>query len=142
MPTVAASVAAAYTAVTRKVQMVTIQELIGEFANIPDLKEETDNALKDGGPTQGKEVYAWNPNALTVYAGDAVDLTIGNAQGEEHIFVVPDLSVSKSMAGDSTAEVSFTPSKPGIYQFICAVPGHQPWMQGFLTVLPDSEAGG
>jgi nitrous oxide reductase len=134
--------APAYEPQTRKFQMVTIQELIGEFANIPDLKEETENALKEGGPTQGMEVYAWNPDSLTVYQGDTVDLSIGNAQGEEHIFVLPDLDVSKSIPGDSTAEVSFIASKVGVFQFICGVPEHQPWMQGFLTVLPDSDAGG
>lgn len=132
--------AATYTPQTRHFDMVTIQELIGEFANIPELKDETDSALKAGGPTKGKEVYAWDPDALTVYKGDTVDLLIGNAQGDLHIFTLPEFNVTKAIPGDSTASVSFVASKVGVFQFICGVANHQPWMQGFLTVLPDADA--
>jgi plastocyanin len=135
------SAAAGYTPQNRKFEMVTIQELIGEFANIPELKDETENALKEGGPTMGHEVYAWDPDSLTVYQGDTVEIEIGNAQGEDHIFVLPDLGVSETIPGDSTKTVTFTASKVGIFQFVCGVPEHLPWMQGFLTVLPDSAAG-
>lgn len=129
-----------YTPQTRHFQMVTIQELIGEFANIPDLKDEIDTALKPGGPTDGHEVYAWDPNALTVYQGDTVDLAISNAQGDEHIFVLPEFNVNTPIPPDSSVDVSFKASKVGVFQYICGVPEHQPWMQGFLTVLPDSDA--
>ncbi|TAL07238.1 MAG: hypothetical protein EPO00_09660 [Chloroflexota bacterium] len=136
-----AGAASTYTPQTRTIEMVTIQELIGEFANIPDLKDETDKALASGGPLDGHEVYAWYPNSLTAYVGDTIKITIHNAQGDEHIFALPDFGVTQTIAPDSTATVTFTVTKPTISQFICAVPEHTPWMQGWLTVLPDSAAG-
>ena len=127
---------------TRTIEMVTIQELIGEFANIPDLKDEIDTALAPNGPLGGHEVYGWYPSALTVYQGDTVILDIHNAQGDEHIFSLPDLGITGThIPPDSAVKVTFKASKLGVFQYLCSVPEHSPWMQGFLTVLPDSDAG-
>jgi hypothetical protein len=131
-----------YTAQTRAIEMVTIQELIGEFANIPDLKDEINAALKPNGPLEGHEVYAWYPSSLTAYVGDTVKITIHNGQGDQHIFSLPDFGVTGTVIPpDSTVTVSFKVTKPNTFRFFCAVPEHMPWMQGFLTVLPDNDAG-
>jgi plastocyanin len=140
-PSASGAAGSTYTPQTRHFQMVTIQELVGEFANIRDLMDETENALKEGGPTKGHEVYAWDPDSLTVYQGDTVEIEIGNAQGEDHIFVLADFGITETIPGDSTKAVSFEASKVGLFQFVCGVPDHLPWMQGFLTVLPASDAG-
>ncbi len=127
---------------TRNIEMVTIQELIGEFANIPDLKDEIDAALAPNGPLGGHEVYGWYPSAITVYQGDTVVLDIHNAQGDEHMFSLPDFGITGThIPPDSAVKVTFKASKLGTFQYFCSVPEHTPWMQGFLTVLPDSDAG-
>lgn len=136
------SAGSSYTPQTRAIDMVTTQAVIGEFGNIPGLKDEIGAALASGGPLDGKEVYAWYPSSLTAYVGDTVKITIHNAQGDQHIFSLPDFGVTGTIIPpDSVVTVSFTVTKPNTFRFFCAVPEHMPWMQGFLTVLPDSDAG-
>lgn len=130
-----------YVPQTRTIQMVTVQTLIGEFANIPGLKSEENDALKPGGPTEGHEVYSWDPSTLTVYQDDTVVLEIHNAQHDPHIFDLPAFNIAQPIKPDGVVRVSFKASKLGTFRFDCGVPAHQPWMQGWLTVLPDSDAG-
>lgn len=130
-----------YVPQTRTIQMVTVQTLIGEFANIPGLKAEENDALKPGGPTGGREVYSWDPSTLIVYQGDTVVLEIHNAQHDLHIFDLPAFNIAQPIKPDGVATVSFKASKLGTFRFDCGVAAHQPWMQGWLTVLPDRDAG-
>lgn len=134
-------VASAYTPRTRTIQMITVQTLIGEFANIPGLKAEEDAALKPGGPADGHEVYSWDPSTVTVYQGDTVVLDIHNAQKDLHIFELPAFKVMQPIKPDGVAKVVFKASKLGTFRFDCGVAAHQPWMQGWITVLPDADAG-
>ena len=48
-----------------------------------------------GGVLEGKEVYAFEPSALTAYEGDTIRFTLINPEDDQHSFVLlPDLSVS------------------------------------------------
>jgi len=135
------STGSSYTPQHRTIQMVTLQALIAEFGNIPGLKDEEGAALKPGGPTGGHEVYAWDPAAITVYQGDTVTLVIHDAQKDPHIFNLEGYGISnKTILPDSERTITFKATKAGVFRYFCGVPDHMPWMQGWLTVLPDSDA--
>ena len=101
--------------------------------------------------------FAFDPNVITVTAGEPVELTFINEGAVEHDFAVEvisvtDVSTSGSgdhhMSGDhsnyalhtstpagETSTLTFTPTEPGTYQIICSVPGHlEAGMTGELVV--------
>ena len=101
--------------------------------------------------------FAFDPNVITVTAGQPVELTFINEGAVEHDFAVEvisvtDVSTSGSgdhhMSGDhskyalhtstpagETSTLTFTPTEPGTYKIICSVPGHlEAGMTGELIV--------
>ena len=90
--------------------------------------------------------FAFDPNIITVTAGEPVELTFINEGAVEHDFaveVIPVTDVSTSggsdhhISGDhskyalhtstpagETSTLTFTPTEPGTYKIICSVPGH------------------
>ena len=102
--------------------------------------------------------FGFGPASLEVAAGQPVNLTLRNAGTLEHDFSVlefplegaaaeaggmqhdmpgmtqaPELNVAAA-AGQS-ATLTFTPSKPGTYEFFCTVSGHkEAGMTGTLVV--------
>lgn len=87
-----------------------------------------------GGVLSGKEVYAFIPSTLVVYAGDTLRLTFVNPEDDEHSFVLRDLFVR--IPGQSTTEATWIARQAGIYPFTCSVPSHLPMMWGQVVVLP------
>ena len=102
--------------------------------------------------------FAFEPATIQVTAGQTVRLTLTNAGSVEHDLsvmeipleqltaaatpmeghemgaVAPELHVAVQ-AGQS-ATIEFTATRPGTYEFLCAVPGHKDaGMVGTLTVL-------
>ena len=101
--------------------------------------------------------FAFDPNVITVTAGEPVELTFINEGAVEHDFaveVIPVTDVSTSGSGDhhmsgdhskyalhtstpagETSTLTFTPTEPGTYKIICSVPGHlEAGMTGELIV--------
>lgn len=103
----------------------------------------------------------YTPAAVEVRAGAPVEIRLTNADSLEHdfsILEIPVVSVSEadSMSAEHQMEMgdamdapdlhvaaapgasnvlTFTPSKPGGYEFYCTVPGHrEAGMRGVLTV--------
>ena len=87
-----------------------------------------------GGVLDGKEVYAFVPNTITVYAGDTLRLTLLNPEDDAHAFVLHDLYVP--LAPQSRTDTTYVAREPGIFTFSCSVPQHLPMMRGQLVVLP------
>ena len=103
-----------------------------------------------------KDELTFQPNALTVKAGDEVTITFKNTGTVPHSFailkkgVLPEdvvgageeaghemlvMEMHELAAGESSTETFTAPSEPGDYMFICTVPGHaQAGMVGALTV--------
>ena len=104
--------------------------------------------------------FRFEPSSLEVTAGQQVTVTMQNMGTVEHDFVIQKIPVEQSaaesesatpghtmdemevepavhmgaMAGMS-ASVSFVPTKPGTFEFFCAVPGHkEAGMVGTLIV--------
>lgn len=87
-----------------------------------------------GGVLEGKEVYGFEPSAVTVVEGDTLALTLVNPEDDAHSFVLPGLAVD--MPGQSTVTATWVAGTPGLYRFTCAVPAHLPYMAGTVVVLP------
>ena len=126
-----------YTPQTRTFTMVTVPLLVKESAaTFGFLKKD----FAPGGVLADKEVYAFSPDHLTVYQGDTVKITIVNPEDDPHTFTLPDFNVNVALAPQAVTNVSFVASKVGVFTFYCAVTTHMPFMNGQLTVLPDSSA--
>ena len=106
--------------------------------------------------------FAFAPAALTVKAGQPVTIDLQNQGAVEHDWSVRNIEIngeakssgdtpSGHMMGDTGDEpklhvaagiggkgtLTFTPSKPGRYEYYCAVAGHkEAGMVGTLTVTP------
>ncbi len=132
-----AAPATQYTAQTRAVTLVTVPLLVKESAATFDFLHKD---FARGGVLEGKEVYAFSPDHLTVYQGDTVNLTIVNPEDDEHNFILPDFNVKLALPGQTTTRGSFVANKVGIFTFYCNIASHVPFMSGELTVLPDSAA--
>lgn len=123
----------AYVPRVRELTVTTVPMLVKEEqALFPFLKP----ALAKGGVLEGKEVYAFSPNTLTVIEGDTIHLTLINPEDDVHSFVLPDLAVP--LPGGTTTRVTYVATHAGIYPIVCAIPAHLPMMSGQLVVLPSA----
>ena len=123
-----------YAARTRDVTITTVPILTKEIASVyPFVKED----MAKGGVLDGdKEVYAFEPNTITVVEGDTIQFTFINPTDDVHGFVLPDFA--QSLKGQSTTHATYVARKRGIYPFTCTVVSHKPMMNGTLVVLAPS----
>jgi plastocyanin len=89
---------------------------------------------------------AFLPADFTVHAGSAVTVTVYNYDDMPHSFTSPSLGVDQTIPGGSistpakTTFIFTAPSKPGGYQWWCALPcdpwamAHNGYMRGYVTV--------
>ncbi len=88
-----------------------------------------------GGVLAGKEVYTFEPSAITAYEGDTIRFTLINPEDDAHNFVLPpDLSVS--LPPQSSVAATYVARSAGVFRYTCAIASHLPFMYGTLTVLP------
>ncbi|MFL5481995.1 MAG: hypothetical protein ACJ8AK_07370 [Gemmatimonadaceae bacterium] len=93
--------------------------------------------FRKGGVLDGKEVYAFVPDNVTVFEGDTVHFTLINPEDDAHSFVIPGVAVS--MPPQSTVSATYIANKAGVFEYVCDVPSHKPMMYGELVVLPAIE---
>jgi plastocyanin len=88
-----------------------------------------------GGVLEGKEVYAFEPSAITAYEGDTIHFTLINPEDDAHSFVLPpDLSVR--LPPQSRVAATYVARSAGAFRYTCAIASHLPFMYGTLVVLP------
>lgn len=126
-----------YTPHTRAFTLVTVPLLVKESAATFDFLHKD---FAKGGVLDGKEVYAFSPDHLTVYQGDRVDLTIVNPEDDNHTFTLADFGVNLALPPQATIKGSFIANKVGAFTFYCNIASHMPFMSGELNVFPDSSA--
>lgn len=75
---------------------------------------------------------------INAQAGKPITVELVNQDTMNHQFEVPDLGVKSSVVRPGQrVSVTFTPDKPGDYQFICPMVGHKATgMWGTLHVAP------
>ena len=131
-----ASRSAAYRPRLREVTVTAVPLLTREMQRIyPFLARD----FAPGGVLAGKEVYAFEPSAVTVIEGDTLALTLVNPEDDPHSFVLPDLEVG--MPPQSTVTARWVAARAGLYRYTCSVPAHLPFMYGTLVVLPATPFG-
>lgn len=98
--------------------------------------------------------FQYTPNTFTVPAGQEITLSATNNGGVEHSFVIMKKGIKltsgfteadqanvyweeTALPVGETVTATFTaPSEPGVYQIVCAVPGHfEAGMIASLTVV-------
>jgi plastocyanin len=132
-----ASSALPYIPRTRTVTMITVPLLVKESANMFDFLHKD---FAKGGVLDGKEVYAFSPDNVTVYQGDTLDITIVNPENDPHTFVLADFNMHVPLPPQATTKVRVVANKVGVFTFLCDIASHTPFMTGQLTVLPDASA--
>lgn len=76
-------------------------------------------------------------NTLTVKAGQPVELTYINEGRIDHTFKIDGLVEDQKVRPGATHVFTFTAKRPGVYQYVCAIPGHdKAGMVGTLIVEP------
>ena len=84
-------------------------------------------------------IYGFQPNSLTLEAGDNVRLLLkGTVEPEGygyHTFTLPSQGFSV-LVPERTKSVWLTFDEPGEFEFYC-IP--HPWMRGTITVVPEGE---
>jgi len=133
----AANTASTYAPQTRDLVVTAVPLLVHEQAGFFDY---LNKAFGKGGMLEGKEVWAFSPNTLTVYQGDTVHVTVVNPGDDPHTFTISEVNFSMKVRGQSQREGSFVVPSAGLYKFFCSIPEHMPYMWGNLVVLPDSDA--
>src|SRR5262249_24414971 len=93
-----------------------------------------------GGTLEGKEVWGFAPDSLTVYEGDTVNVTVVNPSGDDHTFTLPDVGFNLLVKAQSTASGTFVAAKVGPFSYLCTIAEHSPYMWGQLVILSDSAA--
>jgi uncharacterized cupredoxin-like copper-binding protein len=116
---------------SRSVVITTVPLLVKELTKTyPFLAKD----FAPGGLLAGKEVYAFSPSTITVFAGDTLHVSLLNPEDDDHAFVLHDLFVK--LAPQSKTDTTYVARAAGIYEFSCSVPAHVPMMHGQLVVLP------
>jgi uncharacterized cupredoxin-like copper-binding protein len=92
----------------------------------------------------GTDQVRFEPDTLSVPAGQEVTLTLSAGAGLEHDFVVEDAAGDEEGGGDlhvthadagETTEATFQINEPGAYTAYCSIPGHrEAGMVATLTV--------
>ena len=114
----------------RDITITTVPLLVKEQVSVlPFLKQD----FAKGGVLDGKEVYAFDPNTITVMEGDTLNLTFINPEDDEHGFALHDLLVK--LPGQAITKATYVAKAAGIYDFSCTMPAHTPMMRGQLVVL-------
>ena len=126
-----AAPAAHYAPQVRELTLTAVPLLTKELAGTYGFLRED---FAPGGVLEGREVYAFIPSSLIVVEGDTIRFTFVNPEDDAHDFVLPGLSVP--IPGQSITHATYVASRPGLYMFVCSVPGHLPSMYGQLLVLP------
>jgi uncharacterized cupredoxin-like copper-binding protein len=84
------------------------------------------NAELTGTPVSMKDSMRFEPNALTVKAGDEVQIALSNDGAIKHNMSIEDADVDKDLDGGDSTTVTFTaPDSPGEYKIYCNIPGHE-----------------
>jgi len=133
----AAVATSSYTPQTRSFVMTIVPYWVHEETGVFDYLN-TDFSKK--GILHDKEVWGFNPSAITVYQGDTVDISLYNPSSDPHTWSISGLDVNVPVDATAKADVRFVAGKVGVFQFNCEVGEHFPFMTGELTVLPASVA--
>ena len=68
----------------------------------------------------------FDPDALTVKAGDDVEIALVNDGSVKHNFSIEEADVDEDLSANDGKSFTFTaPDSPGEYKIYCDIPGHE-----------------
>ncbi len=83
------------------------------------------------------ENFKFNQSEVRVKSGQPVAFSLINKDGFAHAFDVDAFDIHVPMPASQTQTLTFTPDRPGTYQFYCGAPGHpEAGMVGTVIVEP------
>jgi plastocyanin len=90
----------------------------------------TTAVTSDGGSAEVIAVkmteMAFDPESITVGAGEEVTVELSNDGAVEHNMSIDDADASHTLSAGDAETVTFTaPSEPGEYKIYCDIPGHE-----------------
>lgn len=82
----------------------------------------------------GKE-FSFTPDTLTLKAGQPHKIVLKNTGSIEHDITVSEAGFKLTVQSGQSGDKTLTMDKPGTYEFICSVAGHESaGMKGNITV--------
>ena len=80
--------------------------------------------------------FKFSPTSIQVPVGQKISLTLNNTGSIEHDLTIPGLEFTLPARAGQSASGQLTFDKPGVFEFICSIPGHKDaGMKGTLTVV-------
>ena len=80
--------------------------------------------------------FKFSPNIIQVPVGQKISLRLNNSGSVEHDLTIPGPGFSLPARAGQSATGEFTFDKPGVFEFICSIPGHKDaGMKGTLMVV-------
>ena len=68
----------------------------------------------------------FDPETLTVKAGEEVEIALVNDGSVKHNLSIDEVDVDKDLSANDGESITFTaPDAPGEYKIYCAIPGHE-----------------
>jgi plastocyanin len=100
------------------------------FIGITQQQEEKISSVKEISMISGNLFF--NPKNLTLKKDQPVKIVLQNTG--THTFTIDELGIDELFQGDNPI-IEFTPTKSGVFEYYCAIPGHREGgMVGLLTV--------
>src|SRR5215471_907015 len=83
--------------------------------------------------------FKFSPTAFQVPVGQKIQLTLTNTGQVEHDVTIPAASFSLQAKPGESASGTFNIDTPGVFDFICSIPGHKDaGMKGTVSVVDGS----
>ena len=91
-----------------------------------DDDDDSGNTELTGTPVSMKDSMRFDPDTLTVKAGEEVQIALSNDGAIKHNMSIDDADVDQDLDGGDSKTVTFTaPASPGEYKIYCNIPGHE-----------------
>lgn len=88
--------------------------------------DDTGDTQLTGTPVSLKDSMRFDPNTLTVKAGEEVEIALSNDGAIKHNMSIDEADVDQDVDGGDAKSFTFTaPTSPGEYKIYCNVPGHE-----------------
>lgn len=94
--------------------------------NGDDDADDADVGNGNGSVTVETPDMSFDPDEITASAGEDLEITLDNTDGQIHNFTLDEADFELEAAGGETATGTLSvPDEAGEYEFYCSVPGHR-----------------
>ena len=112
--------------------MVVVLAALSGVLHVTSLETVSADA-KAGAVAVGMKDTQFDPERLTVQAGQPLTLVVKNGDLGAHTFTIRELGINEAVIGGSERLITIAASDRGTYEIVCEIPGHEA-MKGTLVV--------